>query len=102
MTNAADEDFAMHRRLMLTVALKIGDRDEKDENFTAAAASEADGADGEKISETTAIGEAGEAVKKEEEINRTMPKCLKKALLSASSRVFSSHDSNHFMKTSNC
>ena len=35
MINATNENFVMHRRLMLTIVIKIDDR-EKDENFTVA------------------------------------------------------------------
>ena len=55
MANAADGDFAVHRRFILKVALEVGDREE-DENFTAAG--EAGGAGGKKVDETTAIGGA--------------------------------------------
>ena len=43
MINATSENFVVHRRLMLTVALKVDDRNEKNENFTAV--DEADEAD---------------------------------------------------------
>ena len=36
MIHAKNENFVMHRRVILTIALKIDDRNEKDENFIVA------------------------------------------------------------------
>ena len=52
MTNATNENFDMHRRFVLTIALKIVDRKES-EIFTAD-----DTTDEEKINEITVIDEA--------------------------------------------
>ena len=78
MINAESENFVMHRRLMLTVVMKIDNR-KKNENFTAA------GEAGEKkISEITAIDEAAEKEKKEKVIvsqNRYLTKIFSTALV---------------------
>ena len=55
MANAAGGDFAMHRRLVLAVAMEIGDRG-GGEDFTAAGG--AGGAGGGGVGEATAMGEA--------------------------------------------
>ena len=78
MINAESEDFVMHRRLMLTVAMKIGDREEN-ENFTAA-----DEAGEEKVNEITVIDEAAEEEEKKEVIvnqNRYLTKAFSTALV---------------------
>ena len=87
MINAVDENFVMHRRFVLTVALKIGDRNE---NFTTAAIGEADEAsetnekNEKKVDEATAIDEAIKE-KKEKEIvinqNRYLTKIFSTALV---------------------
>ena len=58
MINATNENFVMHRRLMLTIAMKIDDR-KKNENFIAAA-----------IDKTNKANEANEA--NEEKINKVI------------------------------
>ena len=65
IANAVGGDFAMHRRLILAVAMKIDDREE-DEDFTAGNAA------GEEVGKTTAADdEAGGAVGVgEEEVDR--------------------------------
>ena len=55
--NAANENFVMHRRLMLTIVIKIDDRKES-ENFIAA--DEAKKANEKKINKVTVMNEAAE------------------------------------------
>ena len=57
IVNAADEVFDIHRRFVLTIAIKIDDR-KKNENFTAAVANETSETNEEKVNKTTAIDEA--------------------------------------------
>ena len=67
MINAAGEAFSVHRRFILKIALKVGDR-KGGEDFTAAAIGEAGGAGGREVGETTAIDEAAGEGGGEEEV----------------------------------
>ena len=77
MINAENGDFVMHRRFVLTVALKVDDRGGGGEDFTAAAIGEAGGAGG-----------TGGAEKAGGEEVSDIPKCLKKAFILAVSLTF--------------
>ena len=61
MINAKNEDFVIHRRLMLTIAMKIDDR-KKNENFIVA--DEADEANEKKVNETIVIDEVAKEINK--------------------------------------
>ena len=68
MINAINENFVMHRRLMLTIVMKIDDR-KKDENFIVASeANETNETNEKKINETTTIDEATEEKKSNNEL----------------------------------
>ena len=65
--NATNENFVMHCCLILTIALKINDRNEKNKNFTAV--NEANEANETNENETITIDEAA---KREKEINKAI------------------------------
>ena len=62
MINAKNENFVIHRRLMLTVVMKIGDWE--DENFTVVNEANGAGETNEEKDEITAIDEAAKEEKK--------------------------------------
>ena len=57
MINAIDEIFNMHRRLILTIALKIDDRNKKNKNFIAVVIDEANETNEKKVNTIIVIDE---------------------------------------------